>query len=127
MDDFSSDIDQRLHTAYRNTSYRILPARINIRIGEPNHALNEMLIDNNVFHWAFIAAVNPKSIRLSPNENQQRHDSLCAILRKQAYAFCEGLGIGDDAQWPPEQSVFVMDIDQHQCQDLHRKHRPAFA
>jgi len=110
MDDFPPHIDQRLWEAYLSTTYRILPAAIDLRIGQANHHLNEMLIDNNAFSWAFITACNPRSLRLSANENQKRHLQLQQQLDTLAFSYCEGLGIGNGSDWAPEISWFIMGI-----------------
>ena len=73
MDDISRNIDQQLQEAYLATIYEVKHLGLQLRIGEENWNLEELLIDNNAFSWAFISAWNPFSQLLSPKENNILH------------------------------------------------------
>ena len=80
MDDISRNIDQQLQEAYLATIYEVKHLGLQLRIGEENWNLEELLIDNNAFSWAFISAWNPFSQLLSPKENNILH--LESVLKK---------------------------------------------
>jgi hypothetical protein len=49
MDDISRNIDQQLQEAYLATIYEVKHLGLQLRIGEENWNLEELLIDNNAF------------------------------------------------------------------------------
>ena len=108
MDDNSSQIDQRLLKAYKNTIYRVEKPRMELQIGVKNEELNVFCFDNNVNSWAFISGHNPQSQPLSVRENELRHQQLIEKVRAGQWRYCEGLGIGQDGEWPPEVSLFIL-------------------
>ena len=81
MDDISRNIDQQLQEAYLATIYEVKHLGLQLRIGEENWNLEELLIDNNAFSWAFISAWNPFSQLLSPKENNILHLKLIELAK----------------------------------------------
>ncbi|MDX1943133.1 MAG: DUF3293 domain-containing protein [Saprospiraceae bacterium] len=110
MDDNSPNIDQRLLEAYLRTTYQVENLPIEIRIGTWNQELDLLLQRHKTKSWAFISAWNLKSLPLSENENEFRHQELLKKIRKAGYPFFEGKGIGEDTQWPPEKSLLILGI-----------------
>ncbi len=118
MDDISRNIDQRLRDAYSATIYEVKHLGLQLRIGEENWHLEEFLIDNNAFSWAFISAWNPFSQPLSSVENENRHLKMIEIAKKKQWVFAEGFGIPQNEDWKPEKSLFLLDISQSDSIDL---------
>ena len=102
--------DERLLTAYRNTSYFAdTPAgRLRIRIGEAHPVLDTLLIAKGHRHWAYVTAHNPGSVPSTADDNRRRHTHLVADVRARGYEAFPGEGIGDDGEWPPEASLLIL-------------------
>lgn len=112
---------QTLAAAYQATTYQIKTPKINIKIGQLHPDLDELLIDNNVYTWAFISAWNPHSKLATDANNQIQHEKLKASLSHQNYRFLEGLGIPAQADWVAEVSLLVLDISKNSAIDLAQK------
>ena len=93
MDDISSNIDQQLLEAYQATTYEVKRLGIALRIGQKNRHLEEFLIDNNEFSYAFISAYNPYSQPLSEMENKARHQQLITWLKAKGCRYTSGYGL----------------------------------
>ncbi len=91
--------------AYQNTTYRVFirGESIDIRIGRRQFRLDELLGGKP---WAFISACNPGSVRTS--DNPERHRALLEKLV--GLEQHPGIGIPDQGDWPPEESVLVAGI-----------------
>ncbi len=109
-----------LAQAYEATTYRVkaLEGDILIRIGVPNPELDLLLNQYGVFSWAFITAWNPASVALSLCQNQQRHAEMIAHLHRRNVPYLDGVGVGDDTDWPPEQSVLTFGLNREQAKEL---------
>lgn len=109
-----------LAQAYEATTYRVktLEGDILIRIGMPNLELDLLLNQYGVFSWAFITAWNPASVELSLFQNRQRHAEMIAHLHSRNVAYLDGIGVGDDTDWPPEQSVLTLGLNREQAREL---------
>lgn len=121
MDDISRNIDQRLRDAYLATTYEVKHLGLHLRIGEENWDLEEFLIDNNVFSWAFISAWNPFSKSLSPSENEIRHSKLKDFAKNKQWVFAEGFGVPQNKDWNAEKSLFILDISKTEAISLGKK------
>jgi hypothetical protein len=110
MDDISRNIDQQLQEAYLATIYEVKHLGLQLRIGEENWNLEELLIDNNAFSWAFISAWNPFSQLLSPKENNILHLKLIELAKNKCWIYTEGLGVPQNKGWEAEKSLFILDI-----------------
>jgi hypothetical protein len=106
--------------AYRLTNYIAWTplGEICLRVGVRNEKLAELLEPRASRNWAFITAFNPASLPRTREENIARQQQLESTLRKERRTFFPGEGIGDDPQWPPEQSVLVLDIDRATAGEL---------
>jgi Protein of unknown function (DUF3293) len=116
--------DERLLTAYRNTSYFAdTPAgRQRIRIGETHPALDTLLTARGHRHWAYVTAHNPGSVPLTAEENRARHRRLEADVRARGYEVFPGEGIGDDGEWPPEASLLILGMPRAEATALGHAH-----
>ena len=118
MDDISRNIDQLLRDAYLATIYEVKHLDLQLRIGLENWHLEEFLIDNNVFSWAFISAWNPFSQPLSSSENEKRHKKLIDFVKKKQWVFAEGFGVPQNKDWKAEKSLLILDISKIDAIDL---------
>ncbi len=64
--------------------------------------------------WAFVSATNPGSVLCSDNE--RRHALL--LERLKPFRIFRGIGIPDRGSWPPEESVLVCGITEHEAATL---------
>ncbi|MFK8006639.1 MAG: DUF3293 domain-containing protein [Saprospiraceae bacterium] len=121
MDDISRNIDQRLREAYLATIYEVKYLGLHLQIGVENWDLEEFLIDNNAFSWAFISAWNPFSKPLSQSENNIRHSKLVDFAKKKHWVFAEGFGVPQNKDWDAEKSLFILDISRNEAIHLGKK------
>jgi len=115
MDDISGNIDQRLLEAYLATTYEVKHLGLQIKIGESNWHLEEFLVDNNMFSWAFISAWNPYSKTVSREENEIRHAKLIKEVESRKFPFSEGFGVPADEQWEAEKSLLILGISRREA------------
>ena len=96
--------------AYEASRYQVLLASgtLVLRHGELAPAL-DALLDPAAHEWAFVTAWNPASRRLPRPENERRQAALRRSLGGR-YRVFNGVGIGDDGRWPPEESVLILGI-----------------
>lgn len=102
-----------LAQVYRATCYCVvLPegSTITLRIGEPAGALAAALKAVGARRWAIVAAVNPGSARLSPEENASRHRLLIDTVAASGRQFWPGVNLADAGDWPDEPTVCILDI-----------------
>jgi hypothetical protein len=71
--------------------------------------------------WALITAWNPASRQLSAGENANRQFELAAALNEGGHRYLPGEGIGQNAAWPPEESLFVIGISKRDARALGRR------
>lgn len=121
MENYSSSLDESLLKAYKQTTYAVPSLKINIRIGEKSPLLDQLLQKLERRSWCFVTAWNPQSKLLSDEENQKRNDKLKESLIQSGYIYYDGLGIGDDGLWPPEESFLVIGIDLEDARGLAKK------
>jgi hypothetical protein len=108
-----ADVADQLAEAYRMTTFRVLaPAGpIDIRVGQRCSQLDAVLHREGLHCWAFLTAWNPGARVLPAAENQQRHKALQHRLRALGVPVLPGSGIGDDPNWPPEDSLLAVGLD----------------
>lgn len=110
----------KLKEAYLRTSYRVeeVEQAFNIRVGKSNPQLENLLATYAATSWAYITAFNPRSIPLTPEENEQRHIELLHAAQSLGHRTFVGHGVGDDGLWPPEKSLLILGIDRHTASEL---------
>lgn len=106
-------INPQLEGAYRRTHYCVdVPGggRVVLRIGEASAEFDVILRGEGVGRWVIVAAVNPRSVVLSDEENALRHRDLVAILVSRNLRFWPATNEAPEGGWPPEPSVCILDI-----------------
>lgn len=113
-------IDPAFFDAYVATRFVVwAPAgEIVLRIGERTRGLDELMTKHGALGCAFITACNPGSVKLPDAENQVRRTELVGMVRKSGYVYFEGLGVGQDAAWPPEASILILGISRESAKRL---------
>jgi uncharacterized protein DUF3293 len=107
------EVADHLADAYAKTTFRVLAKTgpIDVRIGQCSPAL-DTLVRREGFHcWAYLTAWNPGGQALPPTENQRRTQALEHQLRATGTTVLPGTGIGDDPNWPPEDSLLAVGLD----------------
>lgn len=109
--------------AYENTTYRAfsLFGEVDIRIGQKNSNLDQLLLGNKSESWAFITAFNPYSVKQKEDVNRFLNKQLEEYLNKNKYVFFDGLGIGDDGSWQPEPSFLILNISKDKAVGIGRQ------
>jgi hypothetical protein len=118
MENYSSSLDESLLKAYKQTTYAVPSLKINIRIGEKCPLLDQLLQKLERRSWCFVTAWNPQSKLFSDEENKTRNHKLKEGLIQSGYIYYDGLGIGDDGQWPPEESILVIGINRLEALEI---------
>ncbi len=115
------DVNQ-LDAAYRATAYQVDgPAgRFTLRIGRVSAEADTLLTQHGVSCWAFVTACNPGSVLLPPETNAMRHAHLVAEVAQRGWPSYPGLGVGDDASWHPEVSLFILGVSEADARALGR-------
>src|SRR4051812_4184354 len=98
-----------LWKAYTETTFRVdmTPNPIDISVGWRRKSLDKVLQAHRAKTWAFVTSWNPGSRPLSAAKNQRRHRSLIDEVERAGLAWLPGRGIGNDDQWPAEESLFI--------------------
>jgi len=114
-------IDRELDLAYRATTYRVYGdagnTPIDIRIGEVTFRLDALLGDHS-HTWAFVTACNPRSHFLSADQNDTRHAELMRMVHARGWRSYQGVGLPDNTEWQPEQSLLVVDISREDAVEI---------
>ena len=115
--------DEALRQAYLDTVYRVAGEGqpIDIRICEPNVALDELLKTNEVCQWAFVTASNPRSRALPEHENARRNAEMRSSLNEAGLRTIEGVGLPCRSEWQLEQSVLILGIGRDTAMTLARR------
>ncbi len=116
-------VKPELLEAYKRTEFIVdLPDRQTVIChGQRNSVIEQILSQHTTKAGAIITAHNPGSRRLSDGENCERHRLLIADVEKQGFAYLTGRGIGEDHDWPAEESVFVIGTTHDQATALGKK------
>src|SRR5438874_5633909 len=95
-------VSEDLLHAYRRTSFfaETPQGRLRLRIGSPNHELDQLLYSLGIQTWAFVTAFNPGSALLPDGENGRRHLLLEDRVRQLGLRAFPAEGLGDDGKWP---------------------------
>ena len=104
-------IASHLLDSYRQTDYQVYgPAPFSLKIGQPSEPLMQLYKQHRCDCAAFITACNPLSQKLDPAVNAQRHLDLMADIASRSLIFVEGIGIGQDPDWPGEVSCLIFGL-----------------
>ena len=116
-------VDTALRQAYLDTVYRVTrqPHPIDIRVGEANAALDELLESHGARQWAFVTASNPRSRALPDGENAARNAEMKSSLEQAGWRTVDGIGLPSRPGWQPEDSVLILGIDRDTATTLARR------
>ena len=104
-------IADNLLYSYRQTDYQVHgPVPFSLKIGQPSEPLLQLYKQHRCDCAAFITASNPYSEKLDPAVNAQRHLDLMDDLTSRSLIFVEGIGIGQDPNWPGETSSLIFGL-----------------
>ncbi len=113
-----------IRSAYLSTTYRAFIVdqnQLDLIVGQPNHALDQLLSTGGVDSYAFITAWNPFSKTVSDKENQIANQALKSELGQ--YRIYEGIGIPKQpSKWEGEQSFLVLGINKDEAIRLGTKY-----
>lgn len=110
--------------ATSKTSYWVdVDPPVEIRVGEPNPALDSLLHKHSVESWAFITAFNPNSKTHAPGRNLALNEKLMQRIHTAGYAMIEGHDHSDCNAWPDERSLLVLGIERAAARELGREFR----
>ena len=114
----------KLEETYLNTSYWVEDVKMpfSFRIGKSSPQLEDLLKRHGAASWAYITAYNPRSIPLTPVENERRNAELLQVVQSMGYRPLSGHGVGDDGMWPPEKSLLILGIDRHTASESGRRY-----
>jgi uncharacterized protein DUF3293 len=114
---------QELEAAYRATSYFVdgPGGRFAVRIGYASPEADALAAARGAAAWACITAYNPGSVPAPSERNAARQQQLETVLTEGNYRFYRGEGRGDDGDWPPEPSLFVVSMDEATAAALGRR------
>jgi hypothetical protein len=113
-------IAPQLVRAYREARYSINqnPTIIELRIGEVNSALVQLMRDRQVSTAAVLTAYNPYSESKGHAENAAAQQQLLQDLAKQGIATLSALGSDPSGAWESEPSVLALGITLQQVEAL---------
>ena len=104
-------IADHLLDSYSQTDYQVHgPVPFSLKIGQPSESLLQLYKQHHCDCAAFITACNPFSQNLAPAVNAQRHLDFMADLGSSSLIFVEGIGIGQDPDWPGEASCLIFGL-----------------
>lgn len=108
-----SDLRASLWAAYETTLFTVATpfGKFEIRPGQISPLLDQLLDHLGARNWAYVTAHNPRSQRLSGDENAARHEELKRRVLDGGYPAFEGEGVGQDKTWTPEKSLLIVGID----------------
>jgi hypothetical protein len=117
-------VKPELLEAYKRTQFIVdLPDRQTVIChGKRNNVIEQILSEHAAKTGAFVTAHNPRSQRLSDDQNRERHRLLIADVEKQSFAYLTGRGVGEDHSWPAEESLFVIGTTHDQATALGTKY-----
>ncbi len=116
-------MEKALIQAYKETEYRVYVPELIITVDELHPDLDEFIIDNGAFQWAYISAHNPYSQPTTALKNVQQHQALVQEVKMHNWTYCEGVGMSKNGEWPPEISLLIVDITLEEAKKLGQQFR----
>jgi hypothetical protein len=110
----------KLEILYRATTYRVKTPEttIDIRIGDRHPMIDRLLSQLKATQWAFVSAWNPGSRQVSADANASAQDALVQFVAQRGFAYYEGAGIPDSADWSAETSLWIAGISGIEAREL---------
>ena len=104
-------IAEHLLASYRNIDYQVHGKHpFALKIGQASELLLRLFKQHRCDCAALITACNPYSQKLAPSVNAQRHLDLMTDLASRSLISIEGIGIGQDPDWPGEASCLIFGL-----------------
>lgn len=110
-------LDPALIAAYENAVYAVSGGP-ELRIGQPNAALNGLLDARGAATAAFVTAANPRGAQRSSAANEAAMSALRETLR---WPHLPGEGLDPQKRWPAEPSVLILGISRPEAEALGRR------
>ena len=113
-----------LFRAYQSTEYRILADEpFSMYVGKRCLEIKRLFEKSLVNSAVFITAFNPRSEKLSDEENVARLFQMEQEIKAMGYQLIEGIGIGQDSVpvWT-EQSLLVLGMSESEADSLSRRY-----
>ena len=119
MDERHSKLAPDLIAAYKNTLFQahVGDDVITLKVGERCEALGSLFTGHSVTSACYITAYNPFGRLLTPQENDERNNSLKAEVSL-IYPTDEGVGVDPKGEWEGEASLLVMGCSEDVSHDL---------
>ena len=115
--------NDKIVSAYWNTTYRLVDQGIDVFIAQKNDAFMDFLMSYNFQSWAILTASNPRSEIFPSESNVLFNCKLKNDLEKQSLFHCKALGIPKEgSDWKAEDSFFVADISLNDACKLAKKY-----
>ena len=107
-----TNIAEHLLESYRNTDYQVHGSvPFSLKIGQTSEPLLQLYKRDRCDCAAFITSSNPLSQKLAPAVNALRHQDFLVDLASHSLVYVEGIGIGQDPDWPGEVSCLVLGLE----------------
>ncbi len=112
--------------AYRAALYEVDgQTRFVLRVDRVSEPLRELCQAHGVSSAAYLTAFNPGSQRVSDATNRLAQQRLVACIEADGWPVVSGRSLAPDGGWPPEDSILVLGIPQHQALDMGRRFEQA--
>jgi len=118
---YHSGMDKALQTIYQETLYLVDddPPLV-LRVGERNDGLRILFVSFNVESAAFVTAWNPRSRKLTLDENYDRQTELLEAIEELRLNYFVGTGEHPSGDWY-EESFLILGITPEQAAELARQ------
>ncbi|MDN3919108.1 DUF3293 domain-containing protein [Roseateles violae] len=104
-----------LRQSYEATLFEVLEAAPAVfRIGDGGTCIDAWLASVGARSACIITAWNPFSASTLPEQNHARQQRLLASIEAASLRWLPAQGRDPSGEWPPEPSLCVLDMDEHQ-------------
>jgi len=117
-------LEEHLHAAYLATEYRFVvdDRLLVLTIGQPNTAVDALLLRHGWSGLAFISNFNPRGEKYTDKANGQRTVALQNWLSRSGLPHWMGLGVpAPDSDWSPETSFAIGGLSQQRATSIARE------
>src|SRR4051812_49013781 len=101
-------MEQSIIGSMMKTTYRVLQYDVEIKPGQKNPPLDNLLAQHDQTDWAYLTPWNPYCETLSEKENMERLGKLKKKL--EAYTVLEGEAMSEDVTFKPERCFLILGI-----------------
>lgn len=122
----TESVPNALLDAYNNTVFVLFQTEyfeeIEVRINQKSSRIDDFLRYHNSSAGVFLTAFNPRSLRLSAQENGERHQMLIADLDLLSHSYFDGEGRDPNGNWLSEKTLFILGLAEVQAEKMARKY-----